>query len=76
MHDYTALFGRGLGVEVHSDLKSAGDAVVGHELESELVGEFCLNAVCDLLGILVVASSAAVVDEDVVFGVFFAQELW
>jgi len=70
VHDDAALLLRGLGVKEHGHLETAGGAGVCKQLESEFLGVFCLDAVCDLLGILVVASPSAEVDEDKV-GRFF-----
>jgi hypothetical protein len=75
VNGHSTLFCGSLGICEQCHLQSACDTVVRKKLESELIGVFCLDAVSDLLGMLVVASSATVVNEDVVFRVLFAPKL-
>ena len=63
-----------LGVGEESNLKAAGGALVWHEFEAELSGVLLLHAISNRVGVLGVASAAAVVNEDVVWRCFAASE--
>ncbi len=55
-----------LGVGEEGNLQAAGGALVWGELEAELSGVLLLHAINNRVGVLGVASAAAVVNEDVV----------
>jgi hypothetical protein len=64
---FNAILARGiLGIGEEGNLQTTGGALVRKELEAELSRVLLLNSIRDLVGVLSVASAAAVVYKDVV----------
>jgi len=64
---FHAILARGvLGIGEEGHLQTTGGALVRKELEAELSRVLLLNTICDLVGVLSVASAATVVDKDIV----------
>ena len=73
MNNHATFVACSSSVEENGYFQSASGAAVTVQLESELSRVFCLDAVCNIDGILKVSSATAVVDKDVVRSSFCAS---